>query len=144
MEKRQEQEQYLRNTILLIEDNPDAVALIRRTVQKVDASIRLIVTNYVDEAMDAFLGIGKYARQNTKSPFLVFFDLKIMGSSSLPLLRRFCVDPMTKDAARVVVAASATREEEAVLMSEDSPANDFILKPISTSKMTKLIERYRP
>lgn len=132
-----------RHTILLIEDDDDAVALVRRAVGKVDPNLELVVAQAASDAVDAYLGDGRYGRPEAPAPFLVLFDLKTQDGDSLGVLRQFRADPRMKDAALVVLSASATREQAALLESPESPADAFLLKPITSGQMAQLIARYR-
>jgi CheY-like chemotaxis protein len=73
-------------TVLLVEDNPDDVFLMRRVFKKARIKARLCVVTDGKQAVSYLEGTGEYAdRQLHPLPGLVFLDLK------LPFLHGFIV-----------------------------------------------------
>jgi CheY-like chemotaxis protein len=73
-------------TVLLVEDNPDDVFLMRRAFKKARIKAQLLVVTDGERAVSYLEGTGEYAnRQLYPLPGLVFLDLK------LPFLHGFVV-----------------------------------------------------
>jgi CheY-like chemotaxis protein len=74
------------NTVLLVEDNPDDVFLMRRVFKKARIKAQLLVVTDGKQAVSYLEGTGEYGdRQLYPLPDLVFLDLK------LPFLHGFVV-----------------------------------------------------
>ena len=74
------------NTVLLVEDNPDDVFLMRRVFKKARIMAKLLVVTDGRQAVSYLEGTGEYHdRQLYPLPDLVFLDLK------LPFLHGFVV-----------------------------------------------------
>jgi CheY-like chemotaxis protein len=65
-------------TILLVEDNPDDVALTLRALRKYNIANEVVVTTDGAEALEYLFGTGKHAGRDLREmPALVLLDLKL-------------------------------------------------------------------
>lgn len=118
-----------RGPILLVEDNPDDVALTIRAFKKNHILNEVIVTRDGVEALDWLHGTGEYAGRDTSiQPAVMLLDLKLPRIDGKEVLRRLRSDPRTK-LVRVVVLTSS-KEDQDVLSSYDLGANSYIRKPV--------------
>ena len=115
--------------ILLVEDNPDDVALTLRAFQKSNLTNEVIVARDGKEALDYLFARGGYAGRNTQiMPEVVLLDLKLPKIDGLEVLRSMRADPRTRRVPVVVLTSS--NEERDVLQSYDLGANSFVRKPV--------------
>ena len=102
--------------ILLVEDNPDDVALLLRSLEDQHLSEReIVIVHDGSEALDFFFGAGKYtSRDMHQLPDLVLLDINLPRMSGLAVLaalrqhQRFAFTP-------VVMLTSAVSESRPIL-----------------------------
>lgn len=83
-------------TILLVEDNPDDVALTLRAFKKNNIANEIIVAGDGPEALDYLFGTGKYIKRDMNSmPAVVLLDLKLPKLDGLEVLERIRADDRT-------------------------------------------------
>ncbi len=115
--------------ILLVEDNPDDVALTLRAFRKNHIVNPVVVARDGVEALDYLHGQGLHAgRDTTVGPAVVLLDLKLPRVSGLEVLQRLRADPRT--ALLRVVVLTSSREEQDVVQSYTLGANSYIRKPV--------------
>jgi two-component system response regulator len=115
--------------ILLVEDNPDDVALTLRAFRKNHILNEIVVARDGVEALDYLFGTGAHAgRDTTVMPAIILLDLKLPRLDGLEVLRRMRGDQRTK-LLRVVVLTSS-KEEQDVAQSYHLGATSYIRKPV--------------
>ena len=115
--------------ILLVEDNPDDVALTLRAFRKNRILNSVVVARDGVEALDYLLGTGPHAGRDVKAlPAVVLLDLKLPRVDGLEVLRRVRGDPVTRLLRVVVLTSSA--EEQDIVDSYRLGANSYIRKPV--------------
>jgi len=107
--------------ILLIEDNPDDVALTRRALKKANVLNELTVAKDGAEALDLLLGA------NPIEPGLVLLDLKLPKVSGLELLP--------------VVILTSSREESDVISGYSLGANSYVRKPVDFNQFADAVQK---
>jgi two-component system, response regulator len=115
--------------ILLVEDNPDDVALTLRAFKKNHILNQVVVARDGVEALDYLFGSGPHAgRDVSQLPAVMLLDLKLPRLDGLEVLKRIRGDGRTR-LLRVVVLTSS-KEEQDVLQSYQIGANSYIRKPV--------------
>src|SRR4051794_29624743 len=115
--------------ILLVEDNPDDVALTLRAFRKNRILNHVVVARDGVEALDYLFANGAYSdRPAEEAPAIVLLDLKLPRLDGLEVLRRLRADARTQ-LTRVVVLTSS-KEETDVVRSYTHGANSYIRKPV--------------
>ncbi len=115
--------------ILLVEDNPDDVALTLRAFKKNHILNEIIVARDGVEALDYLFGTCAFAGRDTSIlPAIVLLDLKLPRLDGLEVLRRMRADPRTR-LLRVIVLTSS-KEEQDIAQSYQLGANSYIRKPV--------------
>jgi CheY-like chemotaxis protein len=117
-----------RALILLVEDNADDAALLRRAFIKARVMNPLHLARTGEEAIAYLGGSGRYAnRSEFALPSLVLLDLKMPGMDGFDVLRWIRQDPTLK-ALRVVVLSSSDDMRD-VNTAYKLGANSFLIKP---------------
>ncbi len=124
--------------ILLVEDNPDDVALRLRSLKKNNILNKVIVARDGAEALEYLLGTGGYmGRDLSIMPAVILLDLKLPKIDGLDVLRRLRADERTK--LLPVVILTSSKEEQDMINSYKFGANSYIRKPVDFSKFTEAI-----
>jgi two-component system, response regulator len=127
--------------ILIVEDNPDDLALTLRALKQLTGTdpVRTAVAQDGAEALDFLFGTGSYAHRRVEDrPKVVFLDLKLPKVSGLEVLQRIRQD--TRTATLPVVIFTSSDEESDVTESYRLCGNSFITKPIA---FQQFIESFR-
>ena len=115
--------------ILLVEDNPDDVALTLRALKKNNILNRVVVAEDGAKALDYLFGTGEFAGQYVKGlPAVVLLDLKLPKVDGLEVLRRLRAHERTK--LLPVVILTSSKEEQDVIAGYELGANSYIRKPV--------------
>jgi two-component system response regulator len=116
-------------SILLVEDNPDDVALTRRALERNDIRNPLVVAHDGEEALRT-LGDGL-------RPALILLDLKLPKVGGLEVLGRMAADDRLRLIPTVVLTSS--REEDDVVTGYRFGANSYIRKPVDFADFVEVI-----
>jgi len=129
-----------KRNILLVEDNPDDVALTLRALRKNNIANEVIVANDGVEALDYLFGTGAYAgRDVSKIPEVVLLDLKLPRIDGLKVLERLRSDERTKIAPVVILTSS--KEEQDLVRSYKLGANSYIRKPVDFTQFSEAVRQ---
>ncbi len=124
--------------ILLVEDNPDDVALTRRVLKKHSVANRIVEAHDGVEALDYLFGTGAHAgRDLRQQPQLVLLDLKLPKMDGLEVLRRLRADPRTR--LQPVVILTSSKEEKDLLAGYGLGANSYVRKPVDFAEFSEAI-----
>lgn len=122
--------------ILLVEDNPDDVALTHRAFQKNNIANRIVVAADGVEALDYLFGTGRHAgRDMGEMPSLVLLDLKMPKIDGLEVLRRLRADERTKLVPVVILTSS--KEEQDLVNAYALGANSYVRKPVDFNQFVE-------
>ncbi len=114
--------------ILLIEDNPDHVALTIRALKKNNIANDVVVATDGAEALDMLFARGEHAEEPIEIPNVVLLDLKLPKVDGLEVLRNLRADERTR--LLPVVILTSSDEEQDVVQCYRSGANSYIRKPV--------------
>jgi CheY-like chemotaxis protein len=115
--------------ILLVEDNPDDLALTLRALNKANLSNQIYVARDGAEAMDYIFCEGAHAtRRIEDAPKVILLDLKLPKVDGLEVLQRIKSDDRTRHIPTVVLTSS--REQRDVVESYRLGVNSYIVKPV--------------
>ena len=130
----------MKNTILLVEDNPDDEILTLRAFGKSHIANEVVVARDGAEALEYLFGTGKYAgRDVANHPALVLLDLKLPKIDGIEVLRRLRADGRTRNI-RVVILTSS-RETPDVLNGYSHGANSYICKPVDFEQFAQVVQQ---
>lgn len=126
--------------ILLVEDNPDDVALALRAFQKNKIANEIKVIGDGEEVLDYLLSRGIYAGNDSEPlPEVLLLDLKIPKVEGLEVLRQIRAHKRTL--LLPVVILTSSREERDMVESYRLGANSYIQKPVDYSQFTEAVRQ---
>ncbi|HNW85233.1 MAG TPA: response regulator [Candidatus Cryosericum sp.] len=124
--------------ILLVEDNPDDVALTERALKKNNIINTVVVAHDGQEALDFLTGTGNFEGAATDElPEVVLLDLKLPKVNGLEVLRAIRSDERTHRLPVVILTSSA--EERDIVSSYDLGANSYIRKPVDFDQFVEAV-----
>ncbi len=129
-----------KKVILLVEDNPDDVALTLRALSKNNILNEVVVAHDGVEALDYLFGTGAYAERDTSlRPQVMLLDLKLPKIDGLEVLQRVRNDERT--AYLPVVILTSSKEQQDLLNGYRLGANSYIRKPVDFNQFTEAIRQ---
>ena len=125
--------------ILLVEDNPDDVALTIRAFKKSDISNKIIVAKDGVEALDYLFGTGMYAGRDVKDmPVVILLDLKLPKIDGLEVLKSIRQNEFTKLLPVVILTSSV--EEKDKINGYRLGANSYVRKPVDFNQLSEAMK----
>jgi len=126
--------------ILLVEDNPDDVALTLRSLKKNNILNRVVVAGDGVEALDYLFGTGVHAgREGKDLPVIVLLDLKLPRMDGMEVLKRIRRDERTQ-LIPVVILTSSTEESDLV-SGYRLGANSYVRKPVDFEQFNEAVRQ---
>ena len=100
-------------SLLLIEDNPDDVFIMRRALKKTGLDLPVHVACDGNEALDYLRGSGVYQdRRQYPVPSVIFLDLKLPYLTGFEVLEWIRQHPALQDLDVVILTSSAEERDE--------------------------------
>ena len=128
--------------VLLVEDNPDDVTLMLRSLQRANvvSEDEVVVVRDGAEALEYLSATGAYARRDADLlPTVILLDLKLPKVDGLDVLRHLRADTRTKLIPVVIVTSSD--EENDVIQGYRLGANSYIRKPEDFSQFAEAVRQ---
>ncbi|MFA4932446.1 MAG: response regulator [Caldisericia bacterium] len=124
--------------ILLVEDNPDDVALTLRALKKNNIANEVVVARDGEEALEYLTATGRYTGRTVADlPQVVLLDLKLPKVGGLEVLRAMRADPRTRLLPVVILTSSS--EEPDIITSYQLGANSYIRKPVDFNQFVEAV-----
>jgi CheY-like chemotaxis protein len=126
-----------RKTILLIEDDPNDIALFKRALRKLNLATPLRVIEDGDAAIRWFQKNLDSPEENPDWPWIVLLDIKMPrmnGLEVLEWLRR--EDRLTR---LPVIAFTSSRETADIAQAYRLGVNSYLVKPLSFDQLKEMI-----
>lgn len=128
----------MHRNILLVEDNPDDVALTERALRKNRIANNLVVVSDGAAALEYLFGEGAYAGRDVEDePCLILLDLKLPKLSGLEVLERIRADDRTRCIPVVILTSS--KQDEDLLAGYSKGANSYIRKPVEFERFVEVV-----
>ena len=128
-----------RPVILLVDDNPHDVILIRLAFRKVGIIDAIHLVKNGNEAMHYIAGDEKYAdRRLYPPPTLVLLDLKMPGANGFEVLKWIRSHETFTDL--VVVVMSGSRDDADIHRAYELGANSYLIKPSKFEDLVRMME----
>jgi CheY-like chemotaxis protein len=124
-------------SVLLVEDDPGDVMLIREAFAENKVGNVLSVVSDGVEAMKFVRGEGEYA--TLERPDLVLLDLNLPRKSGAEVLAEIKGDPRLSTIPVVVLTTS--QAEEDVLRSYEMHANAYVTKPVDFERFGEIVRQ---
>jgi CheY-like chemotaxis protein len=126
-------------TILIVEDNPTDVILIRRGFDRAKLANPIHVVGDGDSAVDYLSGGGAYAdRQQFPLPVLILLDIKLPRRTGLEVLEWLRAQRTLKRIPVVVLTSS--QQDRDVNAAYDTGANSYLVKPVEFDGLQQMIK----
>ena len=126
--------------ILLVEDNPDDVALTKRALEKHNVANAVVVARDGVEALKYLFGNGDGAQcEDEDLPVLVLLDLKMPKVGGLEVLERIRADKRTK--LLPVIILTSSKQQDDIVQSYEKGANSYVRKPVDFNEFTTAVKK---
>jgi two-component system response regulator len=128
--------------LLLVEDNRDDEALIRRALRKADLVPLIVVAHDGAQAIEYLQGKKFRApatMQEVALPDVILLDLNLPKLSGFDVLRRIRGDPRTR--LLPVIILTSSREERDIISSYELGASSYIRKPMTSEQFIDAIRQ---
>jgi CheY-like chemotaxis protein len=129
----------IEKVILLVEDNPDDVLLIRRAFNKANLVNPLRVASDGEQAIDYLSGKGEFAdRARHPLPVFVLLDLKLPRVDGHEVIAWMRAQPGLRCMPIVVLTSSV--QDEDVRQAYRAGANSYLVKPVEFEALLSMVK----
>ena len=126
--------------ILLVEDNPDDIALTIRAFRKSKIMNEIVQAHDGSEALDYLFGTGQYAgRDLSVMPTLVLLDLKMPKVDGLEVLRQLRANELTR--LLPVVILTTSKQDQDIIDGYALGANSYVRKPVDFNQFVEAVRQ---
>jgi len=122
--------------VLVVEDNPNDVAIIKRAMRKSDVKCELYFARDGEEALDFLYGQGEF--EDAPRPDLILLDLNLPKINGLEVLAKIKEDERLKRLPVIVLTIS--EREEDMVKAYNSGAASYMTKPVDSKDFERLIQ----
>lgn len=130
-------------TLLLVEDNPDDIFLMRRALKKSGLELPVHIVTDGKQALDYLSGFGHYAdRQHFPRPAWVFLDLKLPYFNGFEVFEWIRSDADNQDLDVVILTSSP--EERDKETATRLGARAYLVKPPTTESLLSVFNQFSP
>ena len=127
-----------RGSVLLVEDDPNDVALTQRAFERAGLANPLQIVNDGEQAIAYLAGEAPYTdRQRHPLPILVLLDLKLPRRSGFDVLGWLRGMPDVRRLPVVVLTSSAQSPD--INRAYDAGANSYLVKPVAFEHLLALV-----
>lgn len=127
-----------KETILLVEDNPDDVELALMGFAKNDSCYDIEVVNSGEDALEFLFATGRHAdRCPTRNPNLILLDIKLPGINGLTVLQRLRKHPCYEHTPVVILTTSDEKSD--ILIGYNMGVNSYLQKPVDFAAFSDLL-----
>jgi len=125
-------------TILLVEDNPDDIALAQRAFRKCGLEKNIIIAHDGIEALNyLFSGEEDVNREKINLPAVVLLDIKMPGMNGIEVLKQ--IRSQKRTAYLPIVMLTSSDNQQDIVQCYKFGANSYILKPVDFIKFQEVM-----
>ena len=129
-------------SLLLVEDDPDDVLLMKRAFAKGKIANPLRVARDGEEAIEYLTGKGEFAdRSRWPLPSLILLDLNLPRKSGHEVLGWVKRHPSLRTIPVIVLTSS--RQSDDIQRAYASGANSYIVKPVGLDNLLEVVQALR-
>lgn len=121
---------------MLVEDNPEDIALTRRVLRKSGLGGDLMLASTGREALE------RLAKAGSDLPCLILLDINLPDLSGIDILTEIKRDPSLKPIPVVMLTGSNTDDD--IQRSYDLGASTYLVKPVSIDALKLVLEKVFP
>jgi len=126
--------------ILLVEDNPDDIALTIRAFRKSNIMNDIVQAHDGSEALDYLFGRGQYTgRDLDVMPTLILLDLKMPKVDGLEVLKQLRANERTR--LLPVVILTTSKEDQDIIDGYALGANSYVRKPVDFNQFVEAVRQ---
>jgi two-component system response regulator len=126
--------------ILLVEDNPDDIALTIRAFRKSNIMNDIVQAHDGSEALDYLFGTGQYTgRDLDVMPTLILLDLKMPKVDGLEVLKQLRANERTR--LLPVVILTTSKEDQDIIDGYALGANSYVRKPVDFNQFVEAVRQ---
>jgi CheY-like chemotaxis protein len=126
--------------ILLVEDNPNDLALALRALKKSNIRNEIVIANDGVEALDYLFARGRHAgRSSAALPAVVLLDLNLPKLNGIEVLQQIRANERTK--LLPVVILTSSKEDEDRLAGYTFGCNSYVQKPINFIQFAEAVRQ---
>lgn len=126
--------------ILLAEDNPDDVLIMKKAFRESGIINQLFVVRDGEEALEFLRHEGRYQDPTTSpTPGLILLDINMPKLNGLEVLERVKQDPALRRIPAVMLTSS--RRGEDVIKSYENGCNSFLQKPVEFERFVEMVKQ---
>lgn len=126
----------MKRTILLVEDNPDDLALVLRAIERSGQDVDAVVHNNSLSALNWLLDSN---RDHYAMPALILLDLTLPQIDGVGFLQRLRADSLTRTIP--VVMYSGNPDEIAITSCLAAGCNSYVRKPVRYSAFVDIVQQ---
>lgn len=129
-------------TILIVEDDPNDVMLVKRAFEKANVVNPIQVVDNGEDALDYLMGNGEYSnRRDHPLPVIILLDLKLPRRSGLEVLEWLRKQPNLKRIPVVILTSST--ENRDINKAYDIGVNSYLIKPVEFKDLLELVRNLK-
>jgi two-component system response regulator len=121
--------------ILLVEDNPGDVLLMRSALKKARVANQVINAVNADDALDVLY--RRNGHEDTSPIDIALFDINLPGMSGIDLLQKVKTDPELKHVPVIMLTSSDAPDD--IRNSYQEHANCYLTKPVDVTELMELV-----
>jgi len=125
--------------ILLVEDNPDDVLILKRSWKKRDIRNPMYVVNDGEEALQFLKREGNYV--DAPTPGLIILDLNMPKKDGFEVLENIKCNDLLRSIP-VIILTSSDRDKD-IKRAYQLGCNCYIVKPVSSKKLDDIVSKIR-
>jgi CheY-like chemotaxis protein len=131
-------------SILLVDDEPNDVTLIRSALEEVHFGNQIVVAEDGEEALDYMFHRGRFADCNDKLPVFILLDIKMPMMDGIDVLKIIRNNPSFDHVP--VIMMTSSRDTSDLEECYKYGANLFVVKPVNIGEFIKVgkeVGKYR-